>query len=136
GAGWVGKDDGAGGTQVKIVGIEVGHAPRREIIGEREIGGKLQHAVAERLAAVRDVVRGARFGGLHEDVDVTGIVGGGGKTHARLPDGSQSVIGRGVEDGELRQTGSVVRQNPAAAAVVAGVRAEAQVKDAVDQQEA
>src|SRR6202040_3880322 len=45
GAVLIGKDDGAGGTQVKIVGIEVGHAPRREIIGEREIGGKLQHAV-------------------------------------------------------------------------------------------
>ena len=46
------------------------------------------------------------------------------------------MVGRGVEDGELRQIVSVVGKNPAAIAIVAGVRAEAQVKDSVEQQEA
>src|SRR6202790_5272006 len=132
GAVLIGKDDGAGGTQIKIVGVEIGHAPRGEIVGEREIGSQLQHAVAERLATVGDIVRGGRFGGLHEDVAVCV----GSETVARLPNGSQSGVRRGVEYGELRQTGSVVGKNPAGGAVVAGVRAEAQVKDTVEQQEA
>ncbi len=129
----IGKDEGAGGTQVKIVGVEVGHAPRREIIGQREIWGKLQHAVAIGLAPVGDIepIAGG-FGGFHEDV----AIGIGRETDPGLPDGSQSVVGRGVKDSELRQTGSIVGKNPAAIAVVAVVRAEAQVKDPVEQQEA
>ena len=133
GAVLIGKYEGSGGTQIKIVGIEVGHAPRGEIIGHRETGRKLHHAVAISLATVWDIEAvGAGFGGLYEDV--AGCIGG--ETHARLPDGSQSVVGRGVEDRELRQTGSIVGQNPAAVGVVAGVRAEAQVKDTVEQQQA
>jgi hypothetical protein len=38
GAVLIGKDEGSSGTQIKIVGVEVGHAPRREIIGDRESG--------------------------------------------------------------------------------------------------
>ena len=133
GAVLIGKDEGPSGTQIKIVGVEVGHAPRGEIIGHRETGRKLQHAVAISLATVRDIEAiAAGFGSLHEDV--AGCIGR--ETHARLPDGSQSVVGRGVEDRELRQTGSIIGQHPAAVGVVAGVRAEAQVKDTVEQQEA
>src|SRR6202521_4071189 len=133
GAVLIGKDEGAGGTQVKIVGVEVGHAPRSEIIGDREIGGKLQHAVAIGLATVWDIEPiAAGFGGLYEDV----AIGIGRETDPGLPNGSQSVVGRGVKDGELRQIVSVVGKNPAGGAVVAGVRAEAQVQDSVEQQEA
>ena len=133
GAVLIGEDNGPGGTQVKIVGVEVSHAPRGEIIGDRKIGGKLDDAIAVGLATVWDIEPiAAGFGGLHEDVAV--FVGG--ETGAGLPDGSQSVVGRGVEDSALRQTGSVVGKDPAAVAIVAEVRAEAQVKDTVEQQEA
>lgn len=128
----IGEDEGSGGTQVKIVGVEVSHVPRGEIIGDREIGAKLHDAIAVGLATVWDIEAvGAGFGGLNEYV---GFVGG--ETVAGLPDGSQSAVGRGVEDSELRQTGSAVGQDPAAVAVVAEVRAEAQVKDTVEQQKA
>src|ERR1700681_190639 len=133
GAVLIGKDEGSGGTQIKIVGVEVGHAPRRKIIGQREIGGKLQHAVAIGLATVWDVEPiASSLGGLHEDV----AGGVGGETDPGLPDGGQSVVGRSIEDRELRQTGSVVRKNPAAVAVVAVIRAETQVEHPVEQQEA
>src|SRR5882762_2710632 len=124
GAVLIGKEEGSGGTQIKIVGVQVGHAPGGEIIGDREIRRKLHHAVAVGLATVWDIESlAAAFGGLHEDV--AGCVGG--ETNPSLPDGSQSVIGRGVKDSELRQTSRVIGKNPTAISVVAIVRAEAQV---------
>ena len=51
----IGEDESSGGTQVKIVGVEEGHAPRGEIVGNREIGGKLDDAFAVGLATVWDI---------------------------------------------------------------------------------
>src|SRR5258708_32839105 len=99
GAVLIGKDEGTDGTQVKIVRVEVSHIPRGEIVRDRAIGRKLQHAVAVCLATVWDIKAvGAGFPGFGEDV--TACVGRG--TVACLPKGSQSRIGGWVQDVELR----------------------------------
>ena len=131
----------AGGTQVKIISVEVGHGPRGEIIVNREIGVKLHHAIAVGLATGWEIIvaRAGDFGGLKENV--AGFIGG--KTGAGLPDGSQSPVGRRVEDrewgrnlGTPHRSACVVGKDPAAVLVVAAVRAEADVKHTVEQQEA
>src|SRR6266853_957824 len=124
----VGQDQNSRRTQIEIVSVEKGYICRGEITGQREVRGKLDNAIAVGLASIRNVVpMGATFRSLRKNV--AGFVGG--DTDARLPDGSQSVVGRGVEYSLLRQGSHVVRQEPAAVTVIAVIRAEAQIENAI-----
>src|ERR1700719_4224109 len=93
-AGVIGQDQRARRTQIEIVSVEKGYICRGEITRQREAGRKLDNAIAVGLAPVRNVVAmGATFRSLRKNV--AGFIGG--DTDASLPDGSQSVVGRGVE---------------------------------------
>src|SRR6266567_5061289 len=96
----VGQDQNSRRTQIEIVSVEKGYICWGEITRQREVRRKPDNTIAVGLASVRNVVAmGAAFRSLRKNV--AGFVGG--DTHACLPDGSQSVVGRGVEYSLLRQ---------------------------------
>src|ERR1700747_2034131 len=105
-AGLIGQDQSSRRTQIEIISVEKGYICWGEITRQREVRRKPDNTIAVGFATVRNVVAvSATFRSLRKNV--AGFVGG--DTDARLPDGSQSVVGRGVEYSLLRQGSDVVR---------------------------
>src|ERR1035441_5832873 len=125
------QDEHSTRTQIKVVLVKERHTPRGKVIEHLKGGRKLHDAVAIRLSALRNIVSiDARLRRLN--VDVPRFIGS--ETIAALPDGGESVIGRGIEDTRRRQAGFVISKDPATIASVAGVRTKSYVNRPIAQQ--